>query len=78
MWTASFSSSLGSGKTSICCHASKTKQKNNSHVLKDNVQIYCPHAEGNAMTAPYHRAVQEATRVPYTGIPTQEKQSTAK
>lgn len=29
-------------------------------------------------TAPDHRAGQEATRVPYTGIPTQGKQSTAK
>lgn len=30
------------------------------------------------MTAPYHRAVQEATRALCTGIPTQEKQSTTK
>lgn len=30
------------------------------------------------MTAPYHKAVQEPTRVLYTGVPIGEKQSTAK
>lgn len=39
-------------------------------MLKNNAQIYCPHTEGNAVTAPYHRAVQQATRVLHTGIPT--------